>query len=96
MRCGTCITGPSKPIGKALELTRALVETGIDGPEAVARAEVTLKNAGGRGHQAWLRTGAVTHTPSAMLIRHARFQLLHAGEEPCHAGSHAKPGRRPS
>ncbi len=30
---------------KALELTRALVETGIDSPEAVAQAEVTLKNA---------------------------------------------------
>jgi NodT family efflux transporter outer membrane factor (OMF) lipoprotein len=30
---------------KALELTRALVETGIDSPEAVAQAEVTLENA---------------------------------------------------
>ncbi|WP_089409099.1 efflux transporter outer membrane subunit [Granulicella rosea] len=30
---------------KSLELTRALVETGIDSPEAVAEAEVTLRNA---------------------------------------------------
>jgi outer membrane protein TolC len=30
---------------KALELTRVLVETGIDSPEAVAQAEVTLQNA---------------------------------------------------
>ncbi len=30
---------------KSLELTRALVETGIDSPEAVAQAEVTLQNA---------------------------------------------------
>ena len=30
---------------KALELTRVLVETGIDSPEAVAQAEVTLRNA---------------------------------------------------
>ena len=30
---------------KALELTRALVETGIDSPEAIAQADVTLKNA---------------------------------------------------
>jgi NodT family efflux transporter outer membrane factor (OMF) lipoprotein len=34
---------------KALELTRALVETGIDSPEAVAQAEVTLKNAEATG-----------------------------------------------
>jgi NodT family efflux transporter outer membrane factor (OMF) lipoprotein len=34
---------------KALELTRALVETGIDSPEAVAQAEVTLKNAEAAG-----------------------------------------------
>ncbi len=30
---------------RSLELTRVLVETGIDSPEAVAQAEVTLKNA---------------------------------------------------
>ena len=30
---------------KSLELTRALVETGIDSPEATAQAEVTLQNA---------------------------------------------------
>jgi NodT family efflux transporter outer membrane factor (OMF) lipoprotein len=30
---------------KSLELTKVLVETGIDSPEAVAQAEVTLKNA---------------------------------------------------
>jgi NodT family efflux transporter outer membrane factor (OMF) lipoprotein len=34
---------------KALELTRALVETGIDSPEAIAQAEVTLKNAEAAG-----------------------------------------------
>ncbi len=34
---------------KALELTRALVETGIDSPEAAAQAEVTLENAEATG-----------------------------------------------
>jgi NodT family efflux transporter outer membrane factor (OMF) lipoprotein len=34
---------------KSLELTRALVETGIDSPEAVAQAEVTLANAEAAG-----------------------------------------------
>ena len=34
---------------KALELTQALVETGIDSPEATAQAEVTLKNAEATG-----------------------------------------------
>lgn len=34
---------------KSLELTRALVETGIDSPEAVAQAEVTLQNAEATG-----------------------------------------------
>jgi NodT family efflux transporter outer membrane factor (OMF) lipoprotein len=34
---------------KSLELTRALVETGIDSPEAVAQAEVTLQNAEAAG-----------------------------------------------
>lgn len=34
---------------KALELTRALVETGIDSPESVAQAEVTLENAEASG-----------------------------------------------
>jgi len=34
---------------KALELTQALVETGIDSPEATAQAEVTLKNAEAAG-----------------------------------------------
>ena len=34
---------------KALELPRALVETGIDSPEAIAQAEVTLKNAEAAG-----------------------------------------------
>lgn len=34
---------------KALELTRALVETGIDSPEATAQAEVTLQNAEATG-----------------------------------------------
>jgi NodT family efflux transporter outer membrane factor (OMF) lipoprotein len=34
---------------KALELTRALTETGIDSPEAVAQAEVTLENAEATG-----------------------------------------------
>ncbi len=34
---------------KALELTRALVETGIDSPEAVAQAEVTLQGAEATG-----------------------------------------------
>jgi NodT family efflux transporter outer membrane factor (OMF) lipoprotein len=34
---------------KALELTRALVETGIDSPEAAAQAEVTLENAEAAG-----------------------------------------------
>jgi NodT family efflux transporter outer membrane factor (OMF) lipoprotein len=34
---------------KALELTRALVETGIDSPEATAQAEVTLENAEAAG-----------------------------------------------
>ncbi len=34
---------------KSLELTRALVETGIDSPEAVAQAEVTLQGAEATG-----------------------------------------------
>src|SRR5208282_1486058 len=34
---------------KALELTQALVDTGIDSPEAVAQAEVTLENAEAAG-----------------------------------------------
>jgi NodT family efflux transporter outer membrane factor (OMF) lipoprotein len=34
---------------KALELTRALVETGIDSPEAIAQAEVTLRDAEAAG-----------------------------------------------
>jgi NodT family efflux transporter outer membrane factor (OMF) lipoprotein len=34
---------------RSLELTRALVETGIDSPEAVAQAEVTLQNAEAAG-----------------------------------------------
>jgi len=34
---------------QSLELTRALVETGIDSPEAVAQAEVTLENAEAAG-----------------------------------------------
>jgi NodT family efflux transporter outer membrane factor (OMF) lipoprotein len=34
---------------KGLELTRALYETGIDSPEAVAQAEVTLRNAEAAG-----------------------------------------------
>jgi NodT family efflux transporter outer membrane factor (OMF) lipoprotein len=34
---------------QALELTQALVETGIDSPEAVAQADVTLKNAEAAG-----------------------------------------------
>jgi NodT family efflux transporter outer membrane factor (OMF) lipoprotein len=34
---------------QALELTRALVETGIDSPEAIAQAEVTLENAEATG-----------------------------------------------
>jgi NodT family efflux transporter outer membrane factor (OMF) lipoprotein len=34
---------------KSLELTQALVETGIDNPEAVAQAEVTLQNAEAEG-----------------------------------------------
>ena len=45
MRSGSCTTARSRPTEKALELTRALVETGIDSAEAVAQAEVTLKNA---------------------------------------------------
>ena len=37
------------PIERPLELTQALVETGIDSPEATAQAEVTLKNAEAAG-----------------------------------------------
>ena len=48
---------------KSLELTRALVETGIDSPEDVAQAEVTLR-ARKRQQSALRPTGPCTNMPS--------------------------------
>ena len=49
MRCRICTTGRVEADRKSLELTRALVETGIDSAEDVAQAEVTLENAEAAG-----------------------------------------------
>jgi NodT family efflux transporter outer membrane factor (OMF) lipoprotein len=52
---------------KALELTQALVETGIDSPEATAQAEVTLKNAEATGAGIAMNRAIYEHA-IAMLI----------------------------
>ena len=49
MRCRILYNRTVEADRKSLELTRALVETGIDSPEAVAQAEVTLQNAEAAG-----------------------------------------------
>ena len=71
---------------QSLELTRALVETGIDSPEAVAQAEVTLRGRGSRRHRH-------CHKPRHLRTCHrhagwqARFQFFDAREKPDHGDS---------
>ena len=64
---------------KALELTRVLVETGIDSPESVAQAEVTLRGRGGgrHRHRNQPRHVRACHRDAD---RQARIQLFDAGE----------------
>ena len=52
---------------KALDLTRALVETGIDSPEAVAQAEVTLQERGSRGHRHRDQPGLYEHAIATLI-----------------------------
>ena len=71
---------------QSLELTRALLETGIDNQEAVAQAEVTLKNAEAAGIGIATNRALYEHA-IATLIGKPASTLFDAGEIADYSGS---------